>query len=228
MKDLLMIVPSRGRPEKIEACIDAWLNTRENSDLLVCLDEDDPELNNYYHHRQVKYDVGERIRLCPTVNRAVKDHPGYKYYGFIGDDHLFRTIGWDTKMMDEIESHGGWGIAYGDDLLKGRSLATHCVMSANIPKALGYMAIPGLQHMYMDDFWMEIGNNLGILYYLPDVVVEHMHFSNGKSEKDEIYKESNDSSIPGDDFRVFEVWKESQMDTDLEKIRNAMREAINQ
>jgi hypothetical protein len=219
-----MLLPSRSRSEKIEACIDAWRSTREQSDLLVLLDEDDPELNNYKRHSDVLYNIGPRIRMCPTVNQAVVDYPNYKYYGFIGDDHLFRTNGWDKKFISIIEDEGnGWGIVYGDDLLKGKELATHCVISKNILDAIGYMAIPGLIHLYMDNFWMSIGSGIDRLFYKSDVIIEHMHFTAGKSQEDALYTEVNSNDLFVSDKLVFNNWQQNHAQSDISKIKEAMK-----
>jgi hypothetical protein len=219
-----MLLPSRSRAKKIEDCIDAWRATHKQSDLLVLLDDDDPELKQYKRHDDVMYDVGSRIRMCPTVNRAILDHPEYKYYGFIGDDHLFRTDGWDQKLISAIENKGnGWGIAYGNDLLQGARLATHCVMSKNILDVVGYMAIPGLTHLYMDDFWMNLGANIDRLFYEPEVIIEHMHFSIGKSEEDPIYTEVNSYDMNSHDKLVFDHWKNNDMLLDVYKVKEAMK-----
>jgi len=221
---VLMLLPSRSRSEKIEHCIDAWRATKEQSDLLVLLDDDDPELDRYQRHSDVLYHVGPRIRMCPTVNQAVKDYPNYKYYGFIGDDHLFRTDGWDKKFISIIENKGnGWGIAYGDDLLQGEGLATHCVMSKNIIDSIGYMAIPGLVHLYMDNFWMTLGTSIARLFYEPSVIVEHMHFTAGKSAADALYVEVNSHDMYVSDELTFNNWKENDLESDVSKIKSNMQ-----
>jgi hypothetical protein len=48
MSDLLMLVPSRSRPESIARLRDAWQETvRGNSRLVVLVDDDDPVLKEY-------------------------------------------------------------------------------------------------------------------------------------------------------------------------------------
>jgi hypothetical protein len=219
---MLIILPSRNRAQKIEEAITCWRETRDFADLLVCLDDDDPQLNDYKRHKDVIYDVGERIRLCPTVNRAIKDHPGYDYYGFIGDDHRFRTQGWDTQFRDVIEEHGGWGVAYGDDMLQGQKLATAAVLSANIVNTLGYMALPGTTHLFMDNFHMEIGQGIDRLFFIPHVVIEHMHYSVGKSESDDLYVEVNSDEMLSHDGMVFREWSQTKKAEDIAKLREVM------
>lgn len=214
MKPILMICPSRERGEKIKSVLDAWKETTEGlSDLLIAIDSDDPQIEAYKSLHEVLLDIDEPIRMCPTVNRCLKKYPNYKYYGFIGDDHLFRTK-WETPM---IEAVGEMGIAYGDDLLQHERLATHCLMTANIPNKLGYMAIPGLIHLYMDNFWMELGRGINSLHYLPDVVIEHMHPGAGKSTFDARYQAVNTGEIDQHDHQVFRDWFMNQMSEDVRK-----------
>lgn len=218
MKDILIILPTRQRAHKIDSTIAAWRHTTSGkSNLLLVIDNDDPDLEKY----KEKYEPGlmlyfdEPIKMCPSVNRAFRRYPDYKYYAFIGDDHLFRTKGWEDIAIKEI---GDKGIFYGNDLLQGKNLATHCVMSGNIPRALGYMAIPGLIHLFMDNFWMEIGNACGILKYRDDVIVEHMHPEAGKAVRDERYVAVNSSPVFHNDREVFLRWVSDQKASDVEKI----------
>ncbi len=224
MKEILIILPSRGRPEKIKETITSWKNTtKERSELLVCLDRDDPTVNNYRGHTGISYRVRERARVCPTVNNVVRENPSYKYYAFIGDDHIFRTENWEEIAISKIEGEGkGWGIVYGDDLFQRENLATAAIISANIPKTLGYLAIPETTHLYMDNFWMEIGRGIHRLFYIPEIVIEHMHFEAGKSPKDEQYAEVNSPEMYSHDGQIFSMWKDNQMQKDIEKLLKAM------
>lgn len=214
MKDILVILPTRERSEKVKMAIEGWRNTTEGySNLLLCVDRDDPQAEEYKNlwEKDMIISLGEPIKMCPTVNRAIKLYPDYKYYAFIGDDHVFRT-NWETPMMDAV---GKMGIAYGNDLLQGERLATHCLMTSNITKKIGYMVIPGLIHLYMDNFWMELGRGANCLHYLPDVVVEHMHPGAGKSVMDGRYQIVNSTDVYNHDKQVFDNWMSYQKDIDI-------------
>jgi hypothetical protein len=90
----------------------------------------------------------------------------------MGDDHFPRTHGWDQAYLDALRELGT-GIVYGNDLLQGHRLPTQCAMTADIVRRWGYMALPTLRHMYVDNFWRDLGNAADCLRYLPEVVVEH-------------------------------------------------------
>lgn len=211
-----MICPSRERGDKIKATVEAWKATTEGfSDLMIAIDSDEPQIEAYKSLQGVLLEIDTPIRMCPTVNRVVSKYKNYDYYGFIGDDHIFRTK-WETPMMEAV---GEMGIAYGDDLLQHERLATHCVMTANIPQKIGYMAIPGLIHLFMDNFWMELGRGLNCLHYLPNVIIEHMHPGAGKAQMDGRYYAVNSSDITNHDRQVFETWNSYQKGLDIEKCK---------
>lgn len=216
---ILMMVPSRSRPEKIQEFIETWdsLNPTR-ADLLIATDDDD--CSNYIVKSHT-HKIVPRRRLLPTLNvLALENMDGYKYLGFAGDDHRFRTPEWDIKCIDQIASMGGKGIVYGDDLLQREELPTAVILSSNIVKALGYMVPTSLIHLYADNFWKILGNMAGILKYMPEIIIEHMHFTAGKSAKDELYAEVNSHAMYQQDSKSFEAYLASSFEEDVKKVLN--------
>jgi len=229
MNDILVMLPSRGRPVKIVDSVHAWLHASSNkSDLLLCLDEDDPTLQAYkalqLEGMGAKFRIGERLKVWPTINKVVGENPDYKYYAFIGDDHILRTKGWEDLVINKIENEGkGWGVVYGDDLFQREKLATAVIISANIVKTLGYFALPGLIHLYPDNFWMDIGRGINRLFYMPEIIIEHMHFEAGKSPKDAQYAEVNSPEMYSHDGQIYSEWLKSGKEQDIQKLLKAMQ-----
>ena len=153
-----------------------------------------------------------------VANKYVDD---YKTIYFMGDDHVPRTDGWDEKLYAPIKARG-YGLSYGDDLLQGEKLATAVMMSTNIIKPLGFMAPPKLIHLYMDNFWMTLGQSLDALDYVPDAVIEHMHYLNGKAAQDERYAEVNASEVYTHDREVFEEYAATQLKDDVLKVAKTL------
>src|SRR5436190_826292 len=60
--------------------------------------------------------------------------------GFIGDDHRFRSEGWDEAIIATNDLLGG-GIVYGNDLLRGEDLPSQVFIDRRITDALGWMAL---------------------------------------------------------------------------------------
>lgn len=213
-KDVLVIVPTRGRPDASIEFHKEFLAKSMISDLMFAIDEDDAD--NYPRIDGVLYEVNPRMGMNGTLNHAATKYAdSYKYIVFMGDDHRIRTFGWDIVMTEKI---GSLGIAYGNDLIQGQALPTSVMMSSKIIKAIGYMAPPKQKHMYLDNFWLDLGTRLNAIHYLEDVIIEHLHFSVGKSDMDSSYQETNDSAIYNADKVAYDEYLSTQMDIDIDKI----------
>lgn len=140
--------------------------------------------------------------------------------GFMGDDHIPRTEGWDTKIIEKFESFswGQPGIVYGDDKFQGQNLATAVFMSRSIIQTLGYMCPPDLKHLFVDNFWMDLGKGIENLHYLPDVVIEHLHPLAGKGEWDVTYEECNNpNAVP--DRNAYARYKVLYLKRDIRNVK---------
>lgn len=219
MKELLVIVPTRGRPNKSVEFYEAF---KENSDLgftdlLFGLDDDDIE---YPRLPGVLYSVNPRLRMNGTLNKlALENAACYKYIAFLGDDHRVRTKNWDRILANSIQD---FGLAYGNDLFQGRALATSVMMSSNIISELGYMAPPELIHLFLDVFWMQTGQALKKITYHHNVIIEHLHPYAGKNEMDSGYWECNAKTLHDKDQESYKRYKETRFESDMEKLRKLL------
>lgn len=233
MDDLLMIVPTRGRPDSVPAILDCWRQTGATADLLFAVDDDDPMLAGYREHMErleaagnfrVDWHTGPRLRLCGTLNQiAVDMATRYRFLAFMGDDHRPRTVGWDDRFR--ICLSGGPGIVYGNDLLQGEIMATAVAMTSDIVTTLGYMAPPSLVHLCLDLVWMDWGRGMGRITYLDDVILEHMHPANGKAAMDAGYQECNSSEqSTADATAYFDYRDNGGLEADVAKLRALIEE----
>lgn len=220
MKPILIILPSKGRPEKIEGFYATWRETTQGlSELLVLLDEDDPELLKYKKHKDIIFDIERGKSFGDGCRRAFRKYPQYKYYYMVADDTRFRTKNWEKRFIDKIEENGGKGVCFGDDLIMGGKMGTSVFVSGNMFRAIGYILPKDLIHMFTDVFWNELGRQLGKFFYFPDIIAEHLHFSVGKSEVDSIYLSVDNKIVFNHDKKIFNDWKKNQMKKDIEKIK---------
>jgi len=222
MRDLAVIVPSRGRPTAIVELAAAFEATQAAAHLIVGVDLDDPALPGYRAAEDALPDVefvyGPRERLGPTLNRiSAEAAQSYWAVGFMGDDHRPRTPGWDATMVAALRRLGT-GVVYGNDLLQGAALPTAVVMTSDIVQVLGWMVPPGMIHMYLDNFWKTLGEGIDRLRYLPDVVIEHMHPVAGKAAWDDRYREVNAQDVYTHDRRVFRAYLAERFETDCARI----------
>lgn len=222
---MLVIVPSRGRPDNITELIDSWESTRTYAELLVAVDSDDEMLERYEMVLEnapswATIHVAPRKRMAPTLNdRAIESVERYDVIGFMGDDHRPRTHGWDRAFAGGLAQLGGVGVAYGNDLFQGPNLPTAVWMSSCIVETLGYMVPPGMRHLFCDNFWRDLGNGLGRLIYLNHVVIEHMHPQAGKSEWDPGYVEVNSGDVWTADEETYKAYQHYRLQEDIDKIK---------
>ncbi len=216
---MILLVPSRGRPQNIAELKEAVYSTAHGDvRFIVALDDDDPTVNEYTQIENVEFWVGTSKRLGPWLNelapQLAKDD---SVVGFMGDDHRPKSEGWDLRM---IEAVGHKGIAYGNDLIQGPNLPTAVFMTSNIVEQLGYMCPPGLIHLFIDNAWLEWGRGAECLTYLDDVIIEHVHPLKGKAAQDVTYEAA--WSYGNADAATWETYKESNLAHDIELIKEIL------
>jgi hypothetical protein len=229
--ELAVIVPSRNRPRAVQDLAEAFAATCSAwTSLIFVVDDDDPDLDAYREAVAAAYPTyaalqllvqgrgGNMITGCNQgAARAMEIGAGA--IGFMGDDHRPRTRGWDRAYLDALKAKPG--IVYGDDLLQGEYLPTQFAVSARIVEALGFLAPPTLIHLYLDDYWIRMGRLCECITYLPDVVVEHMHFSVGKSLLDKGYIRVNTEAVNDNDRNALNAHMDAFVNRDMEAILGA-------
>jgi hypothetical protein len=224
VRDLLVIVPSRGRPERFAAMAGAALSLSEAStQIAVAVDDDDPVAARYQGSERIGFWHGRRGTLAGWTNKiALAEHQNYRALASLGDDHMPRTQGWDRLLLEAIDGMGGTGVAYGNDLLQGVNLPTAAVVSSDIVAALGWMCLPGLRHYCVDNVWSVLGASAGCLRYLPGVVIEHLHPLLTGAPPDRTYRDAEARAAQDHDF--FRAWVAGPAAADIEVVRSLLRE----
>ena len=115
------------------------------------------------------------------------------------------------------------GLVYGNDLLQGQNLPTQVAMTTDIVQILGYMVPPSIRHLYVDNFWLQLGRKLGRLKYLDGVIVEHMHPGAQKADWDEGYTRVNEQGMWDADKKAYRKYMAARFQTDLAKLRPLLR-----
>ena len=220
MNTNLVIVPSRSRPDSIDRAVKALKENSILSDICVAIDDDQTDL--YPRIDGVIYEVNPRLKMNGTLNLVANKYAdNYETIFFMGDDHLPSTHQWDHFLSEAIKSKG-YGLAYGNDLFQRQNLATAVMMSTNIIKSFGFMAPPKLVHLFMDNFWMLLGLDLNAIWYFDDVIIEHLHFLNGKSQPDQGYAEVNAPELSNADRIELQRYINEEYQADLAKFKESI------
>ena len=212
----MWILPSLGRPERAQEVAE----TAPDAPIILRLHWGDPRLEDYM---KVKWPrlwsvvTSEKLSLCETLNWAFKEHPLARCYGFLADD----TIPSPKEWWLELEHYAGnWNIAFPDDGVHGKHLCTHHCIGGDLMREVGWWALPGLKHSYVDTAWYLIGSNLGLLRYRKRVKFNHAHPINKKAEQDATYRVGQ--SFWEQDTKVFKDW----MARDATKFVNELHQKL--
>lgn len=232
MSDLLVIVPSRGRPESVARVARAWVDTgaHEAASLVFAIDADDPRYGGYFDQELPGADVSTQVSFVwaqtwkPMVHKlnegalAAATDGGWAGIAFMGDDHLPRTKHWPAMLLAALDQLGS-GIVYGRDGIQNRNLPTWWAMTPDIIRALGRMVPADVEHLYCDNAIKDLGEQAGCLRYLPDVLIEHMHPVVGKAPMDAGYARVNAGAQYQRDRAAYERWKTAQLPMDAGIVR---------
>jgi hypothetical protein len=220
---MLTIIPTRGRNDNAIRLFEAINATADFTEVVFAIDADDVKTYNGLMAEtaglnNVKVCIADRMGMNGTLNHwASWFSPDYDYICFMGDDHLPRTGGWDTKLAEAIGTEPG--IAYGNDLLQGENLPTAVVMSSKIIRATGFMSPPALKHLFLDNYWLAMGHALENVNYLSDVIIEHLHYTNGKAALDDRYVAVNTVEMHNGDQAIFAEYLATEFANDVENVK---------
>lgn len=237
MADLLVIVPSRGRPGSVARVVEAWTRTGaydDGAELVFLVDADDPQHSAYWEQELpesattlVRFVTVDRWK--PMVHKlneaallAATGQPPWFAVGFAGDDHLPRSVGWAGRYLAELRRLGT-GIVYGNDLIQSSALPTQWAMTADIVRTLGRMVPADVEHLYCDNAIADLGRGAGCLAYLDDVVVQHCHPVAGRADWDDQYRRVNSADQYAKDGAAYRAWRDGQLLADVAAVR-ALRE----
>jgi len=231
MKKLLIICPSRIRPDRILTMLKSFDETKsEGTDIIIYLSDCDPRLEEYkIALKDRNYEIGKRLPISGVYNHCVRKNPNYKYYGEVCDDHVYRTKGWDRILIDEIENNGGWGMAWGWGQIHPKEvrLPQAAIMSGNLVKALGFFSTPIITSAYNDRFAIDLCDALKCGFYRPDVIIEHQHVLNDKAKMDDNYRWVLSQETLETGRKQYELWRSTEMNNDIERVKSAKSRGVN-
>lgn len=125
-----------------------------------------------------------RYGATVASNTGFAAFPDEPWYSMVDDDCVGRTPHWDTILADRA-SQGE--IVWPDDGY-GRYLCTMPFIPGKFCRTLGWICYPGFRHFGTDTLWGAIQRKLCPGGCVREVLLEHMHFSNNKSDMDDVYK----------------------------------------
>ena len=226
-----VLVPSRGRPKQFERMLDtirATVTYPRSVEVIAWLDHDDPSFADNGcgyppSDDMLRFVSGERRLLSECWNACYAEARG-EILMHAGDDITFNTPGWDVRVRQEFANiPDRIGLVFADDLSTNfPDLATHGFVHRRWVDAVGYF-LPPLFSSDWNDVWIsEVAKQIGRFVPMSDVIIEHHHYSFGKSEYDETHREREERGAADDVVGLFHRTARKRA-LDAKKLRKAMR-----
>lgn len=216
--EMIIIVPTRGRPDNVSKVIQAWEDTgaaEDGAELEFAIDGDDPAREEYEEAIHVAPGWVKRAMLSEWRPMVYKLNfvanptswaPAAPFaLGFAGDDHLPRTAGWAGRYLRALREMGT-GVVSCPDGYRTDQLPTQWAMTTDIVRALGRMVPAPVDHLFCDNAVWELAKGAGRYHYLKGDLIEHMHPLAGKGGWDPQYKRVNARAQWRDDQAAYEKW----------------------
>ena len=230
MTHMTMVMPSRTRPDKARiACDIAFKNvTNPNTQIWVVRDASDLSYADYakaFRGSQaflVTAD-GNMVQRSNVIAQNLVDLSNMgnmvtDVIGWMADDTHMVTPGWDSMVLEHFED-GAHIVTVNDGHMDKARPQSAWFISTSAVGALGYLCLPTSDHLYVDDAWAVLRDNVGGAgQHCSAVLAEHMHPNVNKGEWDDQYRTIHTPDNYGHDRTAFETWKSGQLALDTEKV----------
>ncbi len=187
---------SRSRPGRFFETLDniIQMSASKNFYIIAKLDVDDPTMNNMQvisrlddNYPMVIQKWGTSQSKIHAINRSLDDIPDFAILICASDDMRFRTYGFDDMIRKAMPESLDALIHCPDDYAKDR-VCTLAVMGRTYYQRDGFIYRDCYYSMFCDDEQTEVAKARGCYIYLPEVNLEHLHYTNErKAVKDELY-----------------------------------------
>lgn len=191
-----LLLPTRGRPawvERLFSSISKTVSSADTIEVIVYVDEDDTESHNL---SSSDFSVTTIIGPCKSMggyNSACLDKARGDIIILANDDMVMRTPDWDAKIIQmDAESADKIYLAYGNDLLKKRSLCTFPILPRRTCELLVDPYPIAYHGAFIDVHLFDIFKRLqhagfDRIRYMGDLIFEHLHYRVGKADYDDTY-----------------------------------------
>ena len=236
-----ILTPSRGRPDGFLRLVETSMKTSSRHHQIehhCYLDWDDALVPQYLASLGKKPQLLEHVFLQVNEPQSVSKSwnviantaldSGADIIIMGNDDMAYRTQNWDQRIEEEFAK-------FNDKLVcmwfeDGINAYRHCafpIVSAEWIRTVGYFT-PGIMNFGYNDTWVfDIAKIIGRTNFISDVLTEHMHFSQHKSDFDETYQR-NRTMEAGNLYKKDEVIYNNTLflrEMAAEKLTNAIRKA---
>jgi hypothetical protein len=191
--------PSRQRPEQSLRTLSKWVNrARGTVEVIVSLDEDDTTIGVYeINAAQIgaKVIINTNRSAVDAINRAAE----------VASTNIFIVVSddtdcpqdWDQKILSTVQGKTDWILKTFDGIQKW--IITMPVMDRTYYNRFGYVYYPEYRHMFCDTELSCVAD-LTCRRLESKILFPHLHYSTGKSQKDELNERADATWNQGKDL----------------------------
>lgn len=235
-KVISILTPTRNRVSRLNDFImSVYGHTRKKGrvEMLMYVDDDDPSLPQYKEYdKHCQTEFGEMLNIHFVFGEAksVSESWNDLYHKSVGDiiimgndDLIYRTSLWDLRIEKEAsrfrdEIYCMWM----DDKIHENRQCAFPIVSRKWCETLGYFT-PGIFKFGYNDAWVwDIAKRIDRCHWIPSVVAEHMHFTQGKSQTDDTYRRPRS----GDSGNMWHADGEMYYSAEMESVREAAAQKL--
>lgn len=193
-KEISIVVPSRGRPDKLLIMMNSALDCASSPELIefvLYIDNDETSDYEIFNDKAIII-KGERAHMGEMFRRCIYKSNG-RTIVICNDDVVVSTKKWDDIIYENLKLYtDNIFLLYPNDLNKGSELCTFPIFSKELflqfpeilPKDLT------LIDLHLRDLFFQLkGLGINRIKYLHNIVFEHLHYTLGKSSLDKTYSD---------------------------------------
>lgn len=197
MPKISLLLPTRGRPHLVQRFFQSLIAETANLkdvEVVLYIDEDD------HGSHSLDCDGVSLVKIVgPPLsmggyNTACLNRSSGEIIMLMNDDVVIRTPGWDRVIVDLTSSvPDGIYLAYTNDLHMRKRMCTFATLSRRTCEVMSRPYPEEYQGGFIDWHLLDVFKRLKYkgynrIYYLDQVVFEHLHFDAGKAEFDLTYQ----------------------------------------
>lgn len=220
------LLPTKGRIHQLQAFLDQCQATGISTPGIILVHADELAENLEWYNG-LRLPLGWKVRPTTVEGMAAKIQEAYStgrcdeagradWVGVLTDDMTPITPFWDRRLIDGLQ---GWNVISSDDCDQApKRMEGATVWSRDLLDDIGYLAPPGLHHLFFDDVWESIGKSTACLRWMMDVRVSH---------KPKTYSHLADSTAQAiknfhdEDEKTFRNWKKDGLTPACEAVLRA-------
>ncbi len=187
---------SRSRPQRFFETLDNIIvqSASNNFFIVAKLDDDDMTMNDpLIKERLLSYPMvhvkwGTSASKIHAINRDLDNLPHWDIMVCASDDMRFRTYGFDNIIRHYMPADLDGYIHLMDDYAKDRVCTVDIKGRKYFERRGRKIYVGDYFSMWSDDEETEVAKILKVYTLVPDIHIEHLHYTNGsKAKKDELY-----------------------------------------